>query len=242
LRFFKTTPEAAIVEVAEALALSRSTTYRIAERLRQLGFLEVDAATARWRLGRETAQLGVAALQSTDLMRIAPTILLSLLEGTREAVNLAVFDTDSMVLVFREQGPQSVTISSRLGSRRPMHASALGKAYLAALKPSESHALIEGLELKRFTPETIVDTVALERSLEAIRHRGFADDRREFEQTLACCAAAVLDHRGVPVAAVSVSGPAERILSKFDRIGSEVAAAARSISERLGHVNRTQPA
>jgi DNA-binding IclR family transcriptional regulator len=47
-------------------------------------------------------QLGVAALQSTDLMRIAPQLLLSLLEGTREAVNLAVFDTDSMVLVYRE--------------------------------------------------------------------------------------------------------------------------------------------
>jgi len=242
LRYFKTAPEAAMPDVAESLGLSRSTTYRIAERLRELGFLEVDAATARWRLGRETAQLGVAALQSTDLMRIAPGILQSLLEGTREAVNLAVFDTDSMVLVFREQGPQSVTISSRLGSRRPMHASALGKAYLAALKPTECHALIERLELKRFTPETIIDRAALERGLAGVRKRGFADDRREFEQTLACCAAAVIDHRGVPVAAISVSGPADRVLAKFDRIGAEVAAAARSISERLGHVERQHPA
>ncbi|MFZ1867611.1 MAG: IclR family transcriptional regulator [Steroidobacteraceae bacterium] len=242
LKYFKTSPEAGIPEVAEALGLSRSTTYRIAERLRELGFLEVDAASARWRLGRETAQLGVAALQSTDLMRIAPGILQSLLEGTREAVNLAVFDTDSMVLVFREQGPQSVTISSRLGSRRPMHASALGKAYMAALKPTECHALIERLELKRFTPETIVDRAALARGLASVRKRGFADDSREFEQTLACCAAAVIDHRGVPVAAISVSGPADRVLAKFDRIGAEVAAAARSISERLGHVERIQPA
>lgn len=241
LRFFKTVPKAGIPEVAEALDLSRSTAYRIAERLRELGFLEVDAASARWRLGRETVQLGVAALQSTDLMRIAPPVLLSLLEGTREAVNLAVFDTDSMVLVYREQGPQSVTISSRLGSRRPMHASALGKAYLAALKPSECHALVERLELKRFTSETIVDRAALERGLQAVRKRGFADDRREFEQSLACCAAAVFDHRAVPVAAISVSGPAERILAKFDRIGAEVAAAARSISERMGYVERVHP-
>jgi DNA-binding IclR family transcriptional regulator len=236
LQFFKAVPEASIAEVAATLQLSRSTTYRIAERLRELGFLETDVNTARWRLGRETVQLGVAALQSTDLMRVAPPILLSLLEGTREAVNLAVFDTDSMVLVYREQGPQSVTISSRLGSRRPMHASGLGKAYLAALKPQERHILIERLELRRFTPETIVDQAALERSMTAIRKRGFADDRREFEQTLACCAAAVFDHRAVPVAAISVSGPAERILAKFDRVGAEVAAAARSISERLGFI------
>ena len=238
LQFFKRVPEASVAEVAAAIELSRSTTYRIAERLRELGFLEVSATTARWRLGRETVQLGVAALQSTDIMRVAPAILAGLLEGTREAVNLAVFDTDSMVLIYREQGPQSVTISSRLGSRRPMHASGLGKAYLAALRASERHAIIERLELKRFTPETIVDKAAFERSLITIQRRGFADDRREFEQTLACCAAAVFDHRAVPVAVISVSGPADRILAKFDRIGAEVVIAARSISERLGHLEQ----
>jgi IclR family acetate operon transcriptional repressor len=241
LQYFKRTQEASVVEIAESIDLSRSTTYRIAQRLRELGFLEVNAATARWRLGPEAAQLGVAALQSTDVMRIAPPILLGLLEGTREAVNLAVFDSDSMVLMYREQGPQSVTISSRLGSRRPMHASSLGKAYMAALKPTERRALIGRLELKRFTPETIVDKDALERVLAAVQKRGFADDRREFEQTLACCAAAVFDHRAVPVAAISVSGPAERILAKFDRIGEEVATAARAISARMGFIEQAPP-
>jgi len=57
------------------------------------------------------------------------------------------------------------------------------------------------------------------------------------EQTLACCAAAVFDHRAVPIAAISVSGPAERVLAKFDRIGEEVASAARAISARLGFIH-----
>jgi IclR family transcriptional regulator, acetate operon repressor len=241
LQYFKRIPEASVADVAASLELSRSTTYRIAERLRELGFLEINTSNSLWRLGRETAQLGVAALQSTDIMRIAPPVLLDLLEGTREAVNLAVFDSDSMVLIFREQGPQSVTISSRLGSRRPMHASSLGKAYMAALKAEDRHALIERLDMKRYTPETIVDTDALKRSLISIQKRGFADDRREFEQTLACCAAAIFDHRAVPVAAISVSGPAERILAKFDRIGAEVVLAARAISARLGYLESDTP-
>jgi IclR family transcriptional regulator, acetate operon repressor len=238
LQFFKKTPEASVIEVAAALNLSRSTTYRIAERLRELGFLEISVTSSRWRLGRETAQLGVAALQSTDIMQVAPPVLMRLLEQTREAVNLAVFDSDSMVLVYREQGPQSVTISSRLGSRRPMHASSLGKAFMAALKPEDRHALIKRLDMKRFTPSTIVDRAALERELTRIQKRQFAADRREFEQTLACCAAAVFDHRVVPVAAISVSGPADRMLSNMDRVGGEVAAAARAISERLGFIDR----
>jgi len=236
LQFFKTSPEAPIPEVADALGLSRSTTYRIAERLRQLGFLEVNSATSRWRLGREAVQLGVVALQSTDIMQVAPEALKLLLEMAGEAVNLAVFDSDSMVLLYREQGPQSVTISSRLGSHRPMHASGLGKAYLAAMGDAERRVLIGRLQLKRYGDNTITSVGALEREIAEIRARGYAIDRSEFEPTLACAAAAVFDHRRQPVAAISVSGPAERVLPQVERIGGLVAETARAISRRLGHI------
>ena len=238
LGFFKTSPEATIPDVAEALGLSRSTTYRLAERLRELGFLEVSAGTGRWRLGREAVQLGVVALQSTDVMQVAPELLRLLLQMAGEAVNLAVFDADSMVLLYREQGPQSVTISSRLGSHRPMHASSLGKAFLSAMAESERRVLLSRLTLKRYTDQTITSPAALDREIADIRARGFALDRSEFEATLACCAAAVFDHRGLPVAAISVSGPAERVTPQFDRIGALVANTAKAISERLGHVPR----
>lgn len=238
LGFFKTAPEAAIPEVAEAIGLSRSTTYRIAERLRELGFLEVNPATSRWRLGREAVQLGVAALQSTDVMQVAPEALRLLLDMAGEAVNLAVFDADSMVLLYREQGPQSVTISSRLGSHRPMHASSLGKAFLAAMQDSERRVLLSRLQLARHTDTTIVSAAGLEREIAEIRARGYAIDNSEFEATLACAAAAVFDHRGLPVAAISVSGPVERVGPQIERIGHMVADTARAISQRLGHIQR----
>src|SRR5262245_24597693 len=238
LRFFKTSPDAAIPEVAEALKLSRSTTYRIAERLRDLGFLEVNPTTNRWRLGREAVQLGVAALQSTDVMQAAPELLRALLQMAGEAVNLAVFDSDSMVLLYREQGPQSVTISSRLGSHRPMHASSLGKAFLAAMQDAERRVLLGRIVLKRYTPATITSAAALDKEIAEIRGRGYAFDRGEFEPTLACAAAAVFDHRRLPVAAISVSGPAERVAPQLERIGSLVADTAKAISARLGFVAR----
>jgi DNA-binding IclR family transcriptional regulator len=238
LGYFKTAPEATIPDVAEALGLSRSTTYRLAERLRELGFLEVHAGTNRWRLGREAVQIGVVALQSTDVMQVAPELLRALLQLSGEAVNLAVFDSDSMVLLYREQGPQSVTISSRLGSHRPMHASSLGKAFLAAMPEPERRVLLGRLALKRYSDATITSPAALDREILDIRARGYAVDRGEFEATLACCAAAVFDHRRQPVAAISVSGPAERVAPQFERIGALVADTARAISERLGYVAR----
>jgi DNA-binding IclR family transcriptional regulator len=238
LRFFKTSPDAAIPEVAEALGLSRSTTYRIAERLRDLGFLEVTPTTNRWRLGREAVQLGVVALQSTDVMQVAPELLRALLEMAGEAVNLAVFDSDSMVLLLREQGPQSVTISSRLGSHRPMHASSLGKAFLSAMQDPERRVLMGRITLKRYTDSTITTPSALEKEVANIRAHGYALDRSEFEATLACAAAAVFDHRGQPVAAISVSGPRERMTPQLERMGNLVSDTARAISQRLGHLER----
>jgi DNA-binding IclR family transcriptional regulator len=238
LQFFKTAPEAAIPEVADALRLSRSTTYRIAERLRELGFLEVNAATGRWRLGRETVQLGVVALQSSDVMQVAPELLRVLLEMAGEAVNLAVFDADSMVLLYREQGPQSVTISSRLGSHRPMHASSLGKAFLAAMQDAERRVLLGRIALKRYTASTITSAAALDKEIAEIRARGYACDRGEFEATLACAAAAVFDHRRLPVAAISVSGPSERVTPQLERIGRLVGDTAKAISARLGFIDR----
>lgn len=234
LQTFKLKQEKSIMDLAAEVDLSKSTTYRLAERLRELGFLEVNPRTGLWRLGGEVVQLGVAALQTTDLMEIAPPILHRLSETTREAVNLAVFDSDRMILVYREQGPQSVTISSRLGSHRPMHASSLGKAYMSAMEDTELSALIGKLTLNAYTDSTITDREALKREVAEIRARGYARDDSEFEATLACCAAPVFDHRGMPVAAISASGPVERVEGRTVEIGEAVRAAAREISERLG--------
>jgi DNA-binding IclR family transcriptional regulator len=101
---------------------------------------------------------------------------------------------------------------------------------------SERRVLVSRLVLKRHTDTTITSPAALDREIAEIRSKGYALDRSEFEATLACCAAAVFDHRGQPVAAISVSGPAERVTPQFERIGGLVADTARAISERLGHV------
>lgn len=236
LQYFKESPEAALPEAAAALKLSRSSTYRIAEKLHELGFLEINPRNGRWRLGREVVQLGVVALQTTDVMEVAPQFLHELRMASSEAVNLAVFDSDVMVLLFREQGPQSITISSRLGAHRPMHASGLGKAFMAAMPEDERRKLIERINFQRYSPTTIIKPKALEEELRLIAARGYAIDRGEFEATLGCVAAAIYDHRNQPVASISASGPGERVMPLVEKLGPLVAECARAISQRLGFV------
>jgi len=128
-----------------------------------------------------------------------------------------------------------VTMSAQLGSRRPLHCTALGKAYLAALPADELAARLSTLALDRRTAATITDPAALAAELELVRRRGWAVDAEEVEEGVVCLGAAVRDHRRRAVAAISVAGPADRVRAKAGRLGPLVAETAEAISRRLGH-------
>ena len=235
LQFFAAAGEATPAEAAKATGLSRSATYRIADRLRGWGFLEANPATEALRLGSEAVRLGMAALASLEVTRLAPPHLRRLADQTKETVNLAVVDGNEVVYIHKEEGTLAVKMSAQLGSRRPLHCTALGKAYLAALPPGELEARLAGLELTRFTDATITDPAALGAELERVRRRGWAVDDEEVEEGVYCLGAAVRDHRRLAVAAISVAGPAYRLRARADQVGAQVAETAAAISRRLGH-------
>jgi DNA-binding IclR family transcriptional regulator len=235
LQFFAAAGEATPAEAAKATGLSRSATYRIADRLRGWGFLELNPDTEALRLGSEAVRLGMAALTSLEVTGVAPPHLRALADKTRETVNLAVVDGDAVVYIHKEEGPLAVKMTAQLGGRRPLHCTALGKAWLAALPPGELEARLARMELARFTAATITDPAALAAELGRVRERGFAVDQEEVEEGVYCLGAAVRDHHRRPVAAISVAGPAYRMRARAGQLGGLVAETAAAISRRLGH-------
>lgn len=236
LEFFAGVGEAAAPDAAAALGISRSATYRILGTLQRRGYLEINPASEKLRLGVRTAELGMVAVSGVDVVRVAPSYLHGLVSNTLETVFLAVRDSGAMVYVYKEEGPQAVKMSSRLGSRRPLYCTALGKAYLSALSDEARRLLIGELDLERITANTITDAAALEAEVLETRERGYGIDRVEVEEGVACFGAPVCDHLGLPVAAISVAGPADRILPREGEIGPLVAETALAISRRLGYV------
>ena len=114
-------------------------------------------------------------------------------------------DGDAVVYIHKEEGTVAVKMTAQLGSRRPLHCTALGKAYLAALPDQELEARLAGLELTRFTASTITDPAAMAAELGRVRERGWAVDAEEVEEGVYCLGAAVRDHRQLPVAAKNCS-------------------------------------
>jgi IclR family transcriptional regulator, acetate operon repressor len=236
LEFFAATGEASAVMVADALGLSRSATYRILDALQERGYLEVSPASEKLRLGVRAAELGVAALEAVDVTRLAPVYMKDLAQAASETAFLAVVDDDAIVYVYKEEGPEAVTLSSSLGSRRPLHCTGLGKAYMSALPEEERRSLLGRLDMRRMTENTITDASELEKELLLTWERGYAMDNIEVEEGVACFAAPILDYRGRPVAAISVAGPAERVLSKGERLATLIGGTASTISRRLGYI------
>ncbi|SDL25418.1 transcriptional regulator, IclR family [Glycomyces sambucus] len=223
---------ATTAELVAAVGASRSAVYRLVERLQAAEYL--TAADGRWRLGPAAARMAMAAVQHMDVFAAAPPLLRDLAAGTGETVNLGVLSGDEIVFVFRELGRHAVQVRSELGARRPLHATAVGKAYLSGLAPDRCDALIAGLRLERFTDATITDPDALRAEIAATRRRGWSEERGEFDAGSTCFGAPVFEQSGEVAAAVSVAGPTARIADAA--FGPLAAEAAGTVSRRLGYV------
>lgn len=233
--------EHGVRSLSAALDLSPSTVHRLLESLTRSGFVRQNAATEKYTVGAQAVQLGIAALSSFDVTAVAPPSLRSLVAETGESAFLAVLDDGEVVYLFKEEGSRAIRTTARLGSRRPAHCTALGKAFLATMPPAEARAILERKGMAPLTVHTITDLTRMWQELAEVRLRGYAVDREEVELGLLCLAAPVRDYRGQTVAAISMAGPIERMLPNEVYYGQRVSATAMEISLTLGYTPRSAP-
>lgn len=222
-------------EIARRLSLHKSTVSRLCATLKDAGYLIRDEQMGSLRLGPRVYQLAGVTSPTTDIRRIVRPVLQRLAEACSETALLAVLDGLESVTIEVVDGFHTVRTQARVGGRRPVHACSSGKAILAALPPEGLGALIEGCAFTPLTPNTITNKRVLMDHLEQVRRLGYSVDREELEEGLSCIAAPVYDHTGRAVAAVSVSGPRDRMAEDAILIlGPLVRASADEISSLLG--------
>lgn len=225
------TPGLTVQRLAADLGLSRSAAYRIVGTLRERGYV---VGETELRLGPVVMRLGLQALDGLDVHAVGPEHLRELVAETEETAFIAIFDDDQMCYVMQQEGPQVVKVVSKLGSRAPLHASALGKAYLSALPPSEALAIVDRIPLTGYTPTTLTTAPTLHAELDRIRDRGWALDDAEREPGVRCVAAPILGADDLPVAAISAAGPRDRIVAAQPSIVAAVRRTAARLSVALG--------
>ena len=229
-------------ELAQQLALPRTTVYRLLGSLTARGLVRRDPLRRVYGLGPRCIEYARASYTMPSLVAAASHELRALRDMTGETVYLATRDALDAVSLDRCDGAHSQRSNSAPGDRKPLHCTSQGKAMLAALPAAERDALVRDLPMLPVTPRSITDRRRLAVELKLTASRGWAMDDEEMVLGVRCCGAAVVDAAGQVRGAISVAGPAFRwTVERVQLLGPEVAEAARRVGAQLTVATPVQP-
>ena len=211
---------AALAELVERSGLARPTAYRIAVALEHHRLVARDVQ-GRFVLGQRIAEL--AGHRRADPLELAAGQVLSRLRDvTGESTQLYRRDGDVRRCVAAVERPSGLRDTVPVGAELPMTAGSAAQVLLAWTDPAEAAELAVKA---RFSPAVLT----------TVRKRGWAASVAEREAGVASVSAPVFDGSGAVVAAVSVSGPIDRLTRQPGRLhATEVVAAGRALSRASG--------
>ena len=218
-----------VAELSRQLGYSKSNTFRILSTLASQGFVRSHADTGRYSLTLKIWEQGVRVIDRQPVRRVAQSHLKMLFLQLNETVLLSVFDFPDVLYIDKMEGDYPVRASARVGWRAPAWRTASGKSLLA-YQPDEVVAKIaeDGLFAKEDLP-------AFVKEMEGVRQNGFAISYNGSRPGVNSVSAPIWGPDTLPVAALSVSGPAERFSpERMLSMSVSVMNSATRISESLG--------
>ena len=207
-----------LADLCARTGLPRATAHRLAAGLEAHRLLARDNA-GRWRLGPALTELSAAV--ADPLLAAGAAVLPGLREATGESVQLYRREGTTRVCVVALEPPAGLRDTVPVGARLPMTAGSGARVLLAYSDPATQRAVLPS-------------AVFTERTLADVRRRGWAQSAAEREPGVASVSAPVRDRTGAVVAAVSVSGPIDRMGRRPGaRWADDLLAAAGELTQRL---------
>ena len=210
---------ATLAQLVTATGLARPTAHRLAVALEYHRMVTRDIQ-GRFVLGPRLSELATAAGEDRLLATAGP-VLSALRDHTGESAQLFRRQGDQRACVAAAERPIGLRDSIPVGATLPMTAGSAAQVLLAWEEPDRLH---RGLQAASFNATV----------LSGVRRRGWSQSIAEREAGVASVSAPVRGPSGRVVAAVSISGPVERLTKQPGRIhAGAVVAAANRLSEVL---------
>ncbi len=209
--------------------LHPSTAFRILGSLTEVGFVERDSK-GHYYIGRKIAQLANSSRRSTDLREEALPIMVRLRDEIGETINLTVREGDEVIYIERATPNRMMRVEQVIGSRAPLHVTAVGKLMLNELGNEFIQAYSQRTGLKSYTQHTLSSLDDLNKNLHESSAQGFAYDNEEAEIGVGCIGVLIRNNAGDVIGGLSISAPIERRKAEW---ASLLKKAAKEISERL---------
>ncbi|MDR3437802.1 IclR family transcriptional regulator [Telmatospirillum sp.] len=203
-----------VSEISATLDLPKTAAYRLLRKLCDLGWVEQVGEDGPYRLTLRLALLGNSLLLASGLTQTAQPLLDRLAEGTRELVRLTVANERGLSwAAFAQGAPPGIRYQPSISGAVVLHATASGKAFLAALPEPQALEMArgQGLGKQRPGPRTVASEDELRRDLALIRQQGYAVIDEEAEPEIKAVAVAIRQKDGPPLGTLSVAGPRSRL-------------------------------
>jgi IclR family transcriptional regulator, pca regulon regulatory protein len=210
--FDATHPAQTLTDVATATGLTRAGARRILLTLQALGYVETEGRL--FKLTPKILDLGFAYLTSMPFWNLAEPVMEELVAQVHESCSAAVLDNTEIVYVLRVPTHKIITINLSIGSRLPAFCTSMGRMLLSGLPDDRVDAVLDASAIRALTPRTIVDRAALKETIGQVRQQGWAIVDQELEVGLISMSAPIRDRQGRIIAAMNISGNAQRQSAK----------------------------
>jgi IclR family acetate operon transcriptional repressor len=224
-----------LTELAAEAEMAPSTTHRVLTTLIRHRFVRHDPMTNRWSVGLHLFELGQTFARNRDVITVSRPKMDELKLETGETISLALADDDEIIFVAQVETEASLRAFLPPGERGPLHASGCGKAVIATWPDDRIARTVNRLGMPVFTPNTLRTLPALMGVVAEIRAHGWSVNDGEHTAGMRCVAAPIFDSTGRAIAAMSISGPAERIpRQSLPALGEVIRGAASEITSAIG--------
>lgn len=226
-------PQQTLSEVAGRAGLTRAGARRILLTLQTLGYVHSEGKL--FSLTPRILDLGFAYLSSMPMWNLAEPVMQGLVAQVKESCSAAALDGTDIVYVLRVPTHKIMSISLGVGSRLPAYCTSMGRVLLADLSDQE---IVQRLKTSSLTPRTrhtITDVNVLLAKVLQARKQGWCLVNQELEEGLMSLAAPLTNRAGRTVAALNISGQANRTSAKAmqDTMLPPLLQAAQRISRML---------
>ncbi len=201
-----------VLDIIAALKLPKATAYRLVDWFVTQGYLSREPGRRRLIVGPKLANLAFGALSSSMRHDTPHVVLQRLVHTLNETCNIGTLLNGEVVYLDRVEAEHwPLRLHYTIGSRVPLHCSAIGKLFLALAASPRRRRLLQSLDLRRFTDTTITDGARLDAELRQIRKEHVSFDREEYLVGVVCMAVPVIGKNGEMLAALAIQAPEARM-------------------------------
>jgi DNA-binding IclR family transcriptional regulator len=194
-------------EISRLTGINKTSTYRLVNTLVQMGYLRKSVNNKSLRLGPRAFVLGHHFFHGFDIFQSVKPFIDKTFFEQKVSIDSALLHGRTLISLYRREMPNLIYFRLPV-IMEELYARAMGKAILANLDPAEVSKILDEIQLRKLTPNSLVDKEEIIKDIELTRIRGYSINNEEYVEGLICIGAPLINFREkTVVGAVSLDFP-----------------------------------